>query len=1141
MFGFESLVVKPLRSLFVTALCLFIVACGQSGESQDAETDTVTLNGTAMKGVISQGIAQAYRIEEFEGKLRARRAVGNPVRTDDQGRFALQIPSYESVGALLVEVSSDAQTEMTCDDLNGCDSSDGGDRVEFGARFSLGTAFALKAVLPQSDARLNQRISVTPLSHLVAARAEGSAEGLTTANIASSEQYVEDVMGLEEGDLQLEPVDITRLDEIGTISKGRLALSLLSAAFMNEVDGTTFTRIEQVLEAAAETIAETGSLAASSNNSDDNPVALDALYLNASQTANELAAQSDDPDQQAVLSDINQETEEAYQAYAAPVEPVEISVQPQAVEAPAGEAVVFSVTASGGGTLNYQWRLNGSPLNAQTNAELRLSNIQSADQGIYDVVVSNNAGAVISLGALLALSEEETPNQTPIANDDTATIQEDGSVSVNVLANDIDPDGDTLVISSASADVGSVSINDSTLNYQPVANQNGTVDILYSISDSRGGTDSATLRVTINPINDAPVALNDSATTLEDQPVTINVLANDSDVDSTSLSISQASATNGVVTVNSNNTLNFVPTADFSGNAVIQYSVSDDSGASDSAQVLVTILSANDAPVARNDSASTTEDIALTINVLANDTDVDGDSLILASVTANSGGTASVLDNQVRYTPALNFSGIAELVYTVSDGQGGSSNASVTINVGGGNDAPVAVNDVASLEEDGEVLIDVLANDSDVDGDTLSITSASASQGSVSVTSAQELLFTPAADMNGSATIDYTIEDGQGGTASAAVVVSISAVNDAPVGVDDAASTLEDAAVTVNVLANDTDVDGDVLTLSSVSADQGSAVLSNNQLRYTPASNFSGEVVVNYTFHDNQGEQATAQVTITVIAQNDVPVAQNDSASTTEDSAVSINVLSNDSDVDGDPLSVTQASAQNGSVSVGSDQVLLYTPDANYFGSDTVSYTVSDGEGGNVVATVAITVTAVNDNPVAAADSATTDAETLVTINAMANDSDVDGDSLSISSAAASNGVVTVSAQGVVSYTPAVGFDGTDTIFYSLNDGQGGSATGTITVTVNAAQTLSSIDLSWDIPTAREDGSALELYEIDGYVIAYGTASGNLTETLSVTGGGETEATISDLPAGTYYFAIATVDSDGVQGAFSSEIQQTVL
>ncbi len=1140
MFRLESLVVTKLKNMSVIALCLLVVACGES--SPDEDTATVTLSGTAMKGVISQGIAQAYRIEEVEGKLQAQRAVGGATRTNDRGQFELRIPTTEDTSSLMIEVSSDTQTEMTCDDLSGCDTSDNSDRVAFGARFRLGTEFVLKAVLPQLDTGSRQRISVTPLSHLVVARAEGSSAGLTKTNIATSEAYIEEVMGLEEGDLQLEPADITRLDEYDTISKGRLTLSLLSAAFMNKVDGTTFTRIEQVLAAAATSVANTGSLAASSNNSEDSAVALDELYFNASQTANELAANSNDPGQQAMLSDINQEAEAAYQTYATPVDPVEISSQPQAMEASAGEAVVFAVTASGGGTLTYQWRLNGSPLNAPSSAELAVSDIQSTDQGIYDVVVSNNTGSLVSLGALLVVAEEEAANRAPIANDDSTTVQEDGSVSVNVLANDSDPDGDTIVISSVSTDVGTVAINNNnTISYQPAANQSGTVDVLYSISDSRGGIDSGTLRVTINALNDAPVARNDTATTLEDHPVTINVLANDSDVDSANLSISQASATNGSVIVNSSNTLSFVPATDIFGSAVINYSISDENGASDSAQVLVSILSANDAPIARNDNASTTEDIGLTINVLANDSDVDGDSLSLESVTANSGGTATLVGNQVRYSPTLNFSGTAELAYTVSDGQGGTDAATVTINVGVGNDAPVAVNDVASVEEDTDVVIDVLANDSDVDGDTLVITSATASQGSVSVTSRQQLLFTPDADFNGSATLDYTIQDGQGGSASAAVVVSISAVNDAPVGVDDQASTQEDTAVTVNVLANDSDVDGDVLTLSSVSANQGNAVLMNNQLRYTPASNFSGEVVVNYTFHDNQGEQATAQASITVVSQNDLPVAQNDSASTTEDSAVSINVLNNDSDVDGDTLSVTQASAQNGSVSVGSDQVLLYTPDANYFGSDTLSYTVSDGEGGNVVATVAITVTAVNDDPVAAADSATTDAATLVTINAMANDSDVDGDSLSISSAAASNGTVDVSAQGIVSYTPANGFDGTDTIFYSLNDGQGGSSTGTITVTVNAAQTVASIRLSWDIPTEREDGSALELYEIDGYVIAYGTSSGNLTETISLIGGGETEATIADLLAGTYYFAIATVDSDSVQGAFSSEIQQQIF
>ncbi|MDV7040500.1 cadherin-like domain-containing protein, partial [Dickeya solani] len=167
----------------------------------------------------------------------------------------------------------------------------------------------------------------------------------------------------------------------------------------------------------------------------------------------------------------------------------------------------------------------------------------------------------------------------------------------------------------------------------------------------------------------------------------------------------------------------------------------------------------------------------------------------------------------------------------------------------------------------------------------------------------------------------------------------------------------------------------------------------------------------------------TGTLTITVTAVNDAPVAGSDSATTAEDTPVTVDVLANDSDVDGNPLIVTAATAGNGSVVINPDGTLTYTPNTNFNGTDTVTYTVSDGQGGVATGTLTITVTAVNDAPVAANDSATTAEDTPVTVDVLANDSDVDGNPLTVTAATAGNGTVVINADGTLTYTPNANFN----------------------------------------------------------------------------------------------------------------------
>ena len=456
-------------------------------------------------------------------------------------------------------------------------------------------------------------------------------------------------------------------------------------------------------------------------------------------------------------------------------------------------------------------------------------------------------------------------------------------------------------------------------------------------------------------------------------------------------------------------------------------------------------------PEADDDTASTTEDRAVTIDVLANDEDPDGDTLSVTSASALNGSVVVEADDRLTYTPNADFSGTDWIRYGVEDGDGDTDDAFVTVDVAAANDLPVVTDDVASTVEDTLVTINVLGNDSDVDGDPLTVTSASATNGSVAIGAAGSLTYTPNANFSGTDTISYTISDGAGGTASGSVAMIVAAVNDAPVALDDTATTTEDTPVTISVLGNDSDVDGNTLSVTSASATNGSvAIGAGGSLTYTPAADFTGSDTITYEISDGAGGTASASVAMTVAAANDAPVAVDDTATTAEDTAVSIAVLGNDTDVDGDPLTVTSASATNGTVVVEADGSLTYTPDADFSGTDAITYEISDGAGGTASGSVAMTVGAANDAPVAVDDTATTSVDTPVSIDALGNDTDLDGDTLSVTSTSATNGTVVVEADGSLTYTPDAGFTGADVISYEISDGAGGTATGSVLMSVTA-------------------------------------------------------------------------------------------
>ncbi|MCJ8274406.1 MAG: Ig-like domain-containing protein, partial [Psychrosphaera sp.] len=655
-------------------------------------------------------------------------------------------------------------------------------------------------------------------------------------------------------------------------------------------------------------------------------------------------------------------------------------------------------------------------------------------------------------------------NDNPVAIDDSAQTTGVNPVVIDVLDNDTDIEGNVLSVDSATvpANVGSSIVDtDNTLTFIPKKNFNGVAEIDYTISDGAGGTASAKVFVSVNVLNTAPVAIDDSYAAVEDQNLNVNgnnqprLLANDSDADGNAISVDRVPLTDvshGRVTLSSNGTFNYRPDDNFFGEDFFVYKIRDKQGGFASATATLNVAAVNDAPQAFDDSVSTSEETLLNINVLSNDVDVDNDTLTISTASASNGTTTILANNTLDYTPGLNFVGTDQISYSIIDGNGSSDSAVVTVNVLNVNDAPNASNDFSSTLEGVPVNVSVLTNDTDIDGDNLTVTQAIASNGSTVINGGTSITYTPNNDFSGLDNVIYFISDGNGGNDSATLIINVLASgNEPPVANNDTATTVEDVTIDIDVLANDSDPDGDTLSVFNASAILGSVtVLDNNNLRFVPLDDFVGTDTINYDIDDGKGGVASAIVTVTISEEviNSPPVANNDSVTTNEDNSLSINVLSNDSDADNDPLSVIGATATLGSVFIAANNNLNYQPPENFFGTDTINYSIADSLGQTSSATVTVTVVAVNDSPVAFADTASTPEDTAVVINVLANDSDIDGDSLTVTSASAINGIVTTLPDQTLSYLPNPNFDGNDTINYTISDNNGGFASSTVSVTV---------------------------------------------------------------------------------------------
>ncbi|SLN69235.1 Ig-like domain-containing protein [Oceanibacterium hippocampi] len=413
-----------------------------------------------------------------------------------------------------------------------------------------------------------------------------------------------------------------------------------------------------------------------------------------------------------------------------------------------------------------------------------------------------------------------------------------------------------------------------------------------------------------------------------------------------------------------------------------------------------------------------------------------------------------------------------------------------TVFLDGRNNGPDAANDSYSVAGNTFGVAaagGLLANDGDFDGDQLQVvafTGETAEGGQITVNADGSFSYVPPAGFNGADSFTYEISDGRGGSSTATVELNVTAVNQAPEAAADAVAAKAGQPVTFDVLANDSDADGDVLTVSGIASQPSHGVVTvngNGTITYVPADGYTGEDSFSYRVSDGNGGSSVATVRIDVAAVNVGPTASDDVATTDQGSSIVIDVLANDSDGDGDALSIQAITEQpaHGSVFINNDGTITYTPAEGFHGEDSFKYRVGDGNGGFSIATASVLVNKINAVPEATDDFIGVDAGQSIVIDVLANDVDADGDALAIDGIVQqpAHGLVTVNADGTLTYVPADGFSGEDTFVYRATDAQGATATATVIITVDPV----SGNLDWGVtPTILGTDANDRIYGVDG-------------------------------------------------------------
>ena len=563
-----------------------------------------------------------------------------------------------------------------------------------------------------------------------------------------------------------------------------------------------------------------------------------------------------------------------------------------------------------------------------------------------------------------------------------------------------------------------------------------------------GGTSNvATVNIAVNEVAYPPVGVNSSATPTAGKPYTFNPLAGANDINGNPMTaVLDTPPANGTLTVNTDGTWTYIPSVTYVGADSLVYHIADGQAVSTPITASFTVQPAHHAPVANSSVVQIQENGSLLINLANYGVDVDGNPMTGSVTTQPANGTlVQNADGTYTYTPAVGYYGHDSLSFVLSDAYLSSQQATLTLDV-----TPVLANSNLSLNEASNIVFNPTATQNPGSPLTASVM-AQPANGTILVNADGTWTYTPKVPFFGADSFSYQVNDGTDNSNVATVALNV--VHPAPIIADSNVSLNEDASLNLNLTANAIEVPGYTLS-PQIGAQPLHGTLSQNAdgtWTYTPKQYFFCTDTFTYAVSDGVASSNVATVNLTVNKIEIAPTLVNSSATLNEDANINLNLLAAATDVNGDPVTagiVTQPA--HGTVAQNADGTWTYTPKQYFFGTDTFTYTVSDGIDNSNVATVTLNVSKIEIAPTLVNSSATLNEDANVNLNLLAAATDVNGDPVTAGIVTQpANGTVAQNSDGTWTYTPKQYFFGTDTFTYAVSDGVDNSNLATVTLNVN--------------------------------------------------------------------------------------------